>query len=72
MSTKANPGKYDCYDRADPEEPIFVLRANDPLAPEIVREWARSYSKSCLDPKKFASALDCANQMEEWWLKRNS
>ena len=33
----------DCYAVADDDEPIFVLRANDPLAADLVREWANRY-----------------------------
>lgn len=41
MSTKNNPGRFDCYDKADPDEPMFVLLARDPDAPYLVAEWAR-------------------------------
>lgn len=40
MGTKANPGKFDCYSKAAPDEPIFVLRSMDPSAPVLVRLWA--------------------------------
>lgn len=40
MSTKRNPGPYACYDKLDPDEPFFVLRAKDPLAPAVVEAWA--------------------------------
>ena len=40
MGTKNNPGRFDCHAKADPDEPIFTLRANDPLAPHVVRLWA--------------------------------
>lgn len=39
MASKNNPGKFDCYAAAAPDEPIFTLRANDELAPYIVRIW---------------------------------
>lgn len=45
MGTKNNPGRYDCYNKADGDEPIFTLRANDPVAPRIVIEWARQYAQ---------------------------
>lgn len=41
MSTKNNPGKYDCYSRAANDEPMFVLLARDPLAPLLVELWAK-------------------------------
>lgn len=40
MGTKRNPGKYDCYDAADYDEPLFTLLARDPLAPMLVSLWA--------------------------------
>lgn len=40
MATKNNPGKYDCYGNAGPDEPIFTLRAKDPLAEFLVAAWA--------------------------------
>jgi len=40
MGTKNNPGKYDCYKKALPDEPIFVLLARDPDFSAIVNEWA--------------------------------
>ncbi len=39
MATKSNPGKYDCYAKADMDEPIFTLRAKDPLASFFVAAW---------------------------------
>ena len=41
MGTKANPGDFDCYANAMPDEPMFVLLARDPDFCRLVREWAR-------------------------------
>lgn len=40
MATKANPGKYDCYDTMPDDEPHFVLRATGATSPGLVRIWA--------------------------------
>lgn len=40
MGTRAKPGDYDCYNKLKPDEPYFVLRAKDPVAPMIVEMWA--------------------------------
>lgn len=40
MGTKNNPGKFDCYENAKPDEPMFVLLARDDLAPHLTRLWA--------------------------------
>lgn len=41
MGTKNNPGRFDCYHAADPDEPMFVLLARDRLAPYLVSIWAK-------------------------------
>lgn len=41
MGTKANPGRFDCYANAAPDEPMFVLLARDRLAPHLVSIWAK-------------------------------
>ena len=40
MATKADPGRFDCYAKAEPDEPLFVLLARDPLAPFLVSIWS--------------------------------
>ena len=66
MGTKNNPGKYDCHAKAHPDEPIFTLRANDPIAPTAVRLWADQYWQQGGDPEKVAEARACADAMEAW------
>lgn len=39
MGTKNNPGKFDCYAAALPDEPLFVLLARDPQFYELVCKW---------------------------------
>lgn len=41
MGTKNNPGNFDCYHNAEPDEPMFVLLARDPLAPFLTSIWAK-------------------------------
>lgn len=70
MGTKNNPGKYDCYTKADPDEPLFVLRAKDPSAPSLVRLWASRQEMTEENSDKLREALDCADAMERWrWQK---
>ena len=74
MATKRNPGRFDCYAAADPDEPLFVLRANDPLASALVRDWAIRYKahKQALGQytvkaqAKAREALLCAAAMDKW------
>ena len=67
MGTKNNPGEFDCYAKAHPDEPLFVLRANDPLAPALVGIWATLAEQQGVDPVKVAEAKNCANAMAEWY-----
>lgn len=63
-----------CFNKAAPDEPLFVLRANDELAPETLREWAWDYKTqkkraSRYGPeqqKKFEEALALAAAMNQW------
>lgn len=41
MGTKNKPGKFDCYANAEPDEPMFVLLARDPLAAFLVSIWSK-------------------------------
>lgn len=79
MNTKSNPGPIDCYAHAHPDEPIFVFRANDELAPGVVRYWAEQYKskkerESKFDTKamrKYLEALNTCDLMEEWYKQHN-
>ena len=66
MRTKNTPGKFDCYDAAEPDEPMFVLLARDPLAPLLVEIWADVRSILVKDGEKVMEARDCAAKMREW------
>ena len=64
-----------CINRAADDEPVFVLRAHDPAAPEIVREWADAYASrkeeahetmTAQEREKYREAIDLAHRMEEW------
>jgi len=58
-----------CLNKAASDEPVFVLRAKDLVAPMAVRHWAKM-SDGKHEPEKIKSALLLADQMEEW-RKRN-
>jgi hypothetical protein len=72
ISTKDHPGQYSCLDKVHPDEPIFVLRANDPVAPTAVRLWAAQYWQQSGDPKKVAEARTIADAMEAWLRARST
>lgn len=75
MGTKNNPGKFDCYDKAEPDEPMFVLLARDSMAPRLVREWASCRIDSFSPPtddEKVLEARQCADDMVRWYVKNRA
>ncbi|MGH8572082.1 MAG: aspartate decarboxylase [Gammaproteobacteria bacterium] len=66
MSTKQNPGPFDCYAKLAPDEPYFVLRAKDPIAPEVVELWVALRKALHGDYPKLAEARACAEAMRRW------
>lgn len=55
-----------CYDKAALDEPLFVLRAQDMLAPEIIREWAYRAKALGTPDEKVEQARRDADAMEDW------
>lgn len=68
MSTKLHPGAYDCYAKLADDEPYFVLRAKDPVAPALIRLWADLRSTQYGYYEKLGEARQCAADMEKWKL----
>lgn len=66
MTTKNNPGQFDCYANAKPDEPMFILLGRDKDAPALVRAWAKVREEQGEDSKKVEEARACADAMEEW------
>ncbi len=67
MGTKNNPGAFDCYAHALPDEPMFVLLARDPHAPTAIRAWiAQRVGHGDTNTRKLAEAEECAKAMEKW------
>ena len=63
-----------CLTNAADDEPIFVLKSTDEIAPEIVRRWASRYRESkggwnAMTEKqqaKYEEAFKLADQMDAW------
>ncbi len=71
-----------CLNRAEEDEPIFVLKATDPGAPAAVRRWATNYAARKCGPgqllgfpwefpderskAKYEGAMATAGAMEGW------
>lgn len=80
MGTKNNPGEFDCYQAAEPDEPYFMLLARDPLAPILVGLWAsirathgcpdhgshNHSAKGELGKSKVEEAMGVAQSMIKW------
>lgn len=66
MGTKLNPGKYDCYANAEPDEPMFILLGRDTRAPNLVDAWADASERRGTNPEKVAEARQCAKAMREY------
>jgi hypothetical protein len=73
MGTKENPGRYDCYTNALPDEPMFVLLARDPEFGRLVKQWAdrRQQDIECgdrplSDLDLVIEARQCAHNGIEW------
>lgn len=76
MGTKNNPGKFDCYSKADPDEPVFVLLGRDPIASFCVTLWAElNRAVNAAEPhcaEKSAEALACSSAMHEYACARGA
>ena len=48
------------------DEPVFLLRAKDSLAPAMVENWASALQASGGDYKMVSMALEHAHKMREW------
>jgi len=76
MSTKTEPGPFDGMARAEPDEPVFTLRAHDPLSSGLVHEWVDRRRKAIraahereeiTDAKRELELLQCREAEELAW-----
>lgn len=54
-----------CLNKAAADEPVFVLRAKDPLAPDIIRLWAAE-AQGMHEVEKCNEATQIADDMDAW------
>lgn len=68
MGTKNNPGNFDCYANAHPDEPMFIILGRDPVGGALVRLWADARLPLVKpgDGPKIAEAVVCADAMDKW------
>jgi len=79
MSTKNDPGQFDCYAKLAEDEPYFVLRAKDADGPDLVEAWVAVRLRKAFDrgqaidaayAQKLTEALQCAEAMRRWRLRQ--
>jgi hypothetical protein len=63
MGSKNNPGRYDCYANAAPDEPMFVLLGRDRNAPQLVELWASERKEAGEESAMIEEARACAKNM---------
>lgn len=71
MSTKQNPGAFNCYKAALPDEPIFVVLGRDPAGPATLDKWCHERiilgkNASADDRNRLREAINQAAEMAEW------
>lgn len=78
MATKEKPGQFDCYEKALPDEPMFILLARDPEFFLFVTEWAkrRALAIDCgekpeSDRTMVHEAVQCAKDGQQWRRENN-
>lgn len=78
MGTKNDPGQFDCYANALPDEPMFVLLARDPDFCRLVNKWAQKRQhdincgdRSSSDQEMVLEAFRCARNGAIWRQQNN-
>ena len=66
MGSKNKPGAFDCYSKAEPDEPMFVLLGRDPSAALLIGMWAALREAMGEDEEKVDEARDCADACLKW------
>ena len=60
-----------CLGKAADDEPVFILRAQDALAADLVELWALRAKTTDCPYDKVREAFDCAEQMRRWPIRKN-
>jgi len=56
----------------DPQEPVFILRAQDMLAPDVIARWIDQAVLQSVPKSKIEGAVMCLRAFFEWpnWKKK--
>jgi hypothetical protein len=72
MGTTKNPGRFDCLNKLPPDEPFFVLRAQDNLAADLVELWTLRAQQSGKCPHdKILEAKNIVQEMRQWHTRKD-
>lgn len=66
MATKSYERDFGCFAKAADDEPVFVLRAQDILAPAIVDLWVAAARLLGASTEKILAATMTADAMRNW------
>jgi hypothetical protein len=66
MATKAEELKDGCLSKVAEDEPVFVLRARDKLAPLAVMDWIARAEMMGVSREKIDGAIDLLHKMWVW------
>jgi len=69
MSTKNTQSLDSCYNRADGDEPMFVLLGRDPCAAFTVLFWSKMRLLIEGPSDQISEAQTCAEQLRDWAIK---
>ncbi len=70
MGTKNQPGEFDCYANAEPDEPLFILLGRDKHAPTLVWLWAALRELDGERPEVVKESRECAVKMIKYAAER--
>lgn len=57
MGTRNNPGRYDCYARAEDDEPLFTLLGRDPQGANLVHMWIMLRNKDAQGARRLLEKM---------------
>lgn len=60
-----------CLGKAHPDEPVFILRAQDCFAADLVEKWAIWARAAGCPNDKAQEAMDIAEQMRRWPVRKD-
>lgn len=64
-----------CFNRAESNEPMFILLGRDPVAAMLIREWCKrrlDFGKNKFDDAQILEALRLADRMDDFRQERNA